>query len=90
MGAHWEETAFTNHSIQLQEQDSIYLFSDGIVDQFGGKDRKKYKTINFKKLLLSIQEESLEKQKQLVDEAFESWRGKHEQIDDVCVVGIRI
>ncbi|MDX2432746.1 MAG: SpoIIE family protein phosphatase [Bacteroides sp.] len=90
VGSHWEETAFSNHSIQLLENDSIYLFSDGIVDQFGGTDRKKFKTINFKKLLLSIQVNSLEKQKQLLDEAFETWRGQHEQIDDVCVVGIRV
>ncbi len=90
VGVHWEETAFTSHTIKLQEQDSIYIFSDGIVDQFGGESRKKYKSVNFKKLLLSIQEESLENQKQLLDDAFESWRGKHEQIDDVCVVGVRV
>ena len=90
VGVHWEETSFASHTLKLQKQDSIYLFSDGIVDQFGGENRKKYKSVNFKKLLLSIQEESLENQKQLLDEAFEVWRGKHEQIDDVCVVGVRV
>jgi serine phosphatase RsbU (regulator of sigma subunit) len=90
VGVHWKETKFASHTIKLQERDSIYIFSDGIVDQFGGENRKKYKSVNFKKLLLSIQEESLENQKQLLDDAFESWRGKNEQIDDVCVVGVRV
>jgi serine phosphatase RsbU (regulator of sigma subunit) len=90
VGIHWEETAFTNHTIKLQKQDSIYLFTDGFVDQYGGRDHKKYKSANFKKLLLSIQEETLEKQKQLIHDAFESWRGNNDQIDDVCVVGIRV
>ena len=90
VGIHWEETPFTSHTLKLQKQDSIYLFSDGIVDQFGGENRKKYKSVNFRKLLLSIQEETLESQKQLLDEAFEAWRGKYEQIDDVCVIGVRV
>jgi serine phosphatase RsbU (regulator of sigma subunit) len=90
VGVHWEETTFTNHTIKLQERDTIYIFSDGFVDQFGGEKRKKFKSVNFKKLLLSIQEESLENQKKLLDSAFESWRGKLEQIDDVCVVGVRV
>ncbi len=90
VGVHWVETDFTSLTVKLHEQDTIYMFSDGIVDQFGGSDRKKYKSVNFKKLLLSIQGESLEKQKQLMDGAFETWRGENEQIDDVCVVGVRI
>jgi serine phosphatase RsbU (regulator of sigma subunit) len=90
IGIHWEEKDFTSHSFNLQKQDTIYVFSDGIVDQFGGPDRKKFKIVNFKKLLLSVQEESMEKQKQLVENAFESWRNDFEQIDDVCVIGVRI
>ena len=90
IGVHWEETEFTTHLIKLQEHDTFYLFSDGFVDQYGGKKRKKYKTRNFKKLLLSIQEESMENQKLLLEDAFEEWRGPYEQIDDVCVFGVRI
>jgi serine phosphatase RsbU (regulator of sigma subunit)/ligand-binding sensor domain-containing protein len=90
VGVHWEETSFTNHTIKLHERDSLYIFSDGFIDQFGGENRKKFKSVNFKKLLLSIQEESLENQKKLLDNAFESWRGKLEQIDDVFVVGVRV
>ena len=90
IGIHWEETEFTSHTFSLQKQDTIYVFSDGIVDQYGGADRKKYKTVNFKKLLLSLQNESMEKQKQLIDNSFESWRNDYEQIDDVCIIGVRI
>jgi len=90
VGTHWEETDFTNHTIQLQNQDAIYIFSDGMIDQFGGEKHKKFKSLNFKKLLLSVQEESMEKQKQLIENTFETWRGDCEQIDDVCVIGVRI
>jgi len=90
IGIHWEETDFTTHSLSLREDDTIYVFSDGFIDQFGGTDRKKFKSMNFKKLLLSIQKESMRDQGQVIEETFESWRGQHEQIDDVSVMGIRI
>lgn len=90
IGVHWEEKEFTNHLIKLQEHDTIYLFSDGYVDQFGGKKRKKFKNRNFKKLLLTVQSESMEKQKNLIEGAFETWCGTNEQIDDVCVIGVRV
>jgi len=90
VGAGWGETAFTSHVIKIREQDSLYMFSDGFVDQYGGKKRKKFKTRNFKKLLLSVQAESMENQKRLIEKAFCTWRGSYEQIDDVCVMGIRL
>ncbi len=89
IGVHWEEQGFTNHLIKLQEHDSLYIFSDGFVDQYGGKKRKKFKTRNFKKLLLSVQTESMTNQRKLIEDAFEEWRGSYEQIDDVCVIGVR-
>ena len=90
IGIHWEEKEFTNHLIKLLEHDSLYTFSDGFVDQFGGENRKKFKTRNFKKLLLSVQAESMENQRKLIEEAFDKWRGNNEQIDDVCVFGVRL
>ena len=90
IGIHWQETDFTNHVIKLEEQDSLYIFSDGILDQYGGDRRKKYKAFNFRKLLLSIQSEHMEIQKCSIMDAFEAWRGKHEQIDDVSVIGLRV
>jgi serine phosphatase RsbU (regulator of sigma subunit) len=90
IGIHWEEKEFTDHTFGLQKHDTVYVFSDGIVDQYGGPDRKKYKAHNFKKLLLSIQKEPMTKQKQLIANAFDSWRKNFEQIDDVCVIGVRM
>ena len=90
IGIHWEETGFRNQVIGLKENDSVYVFSDGYVDQFGGSHRKKFKTQKFKELLLSVQPESMEKQKQIIEKTFEVWRGDMEQIDDICVVGVRV
>ncbi|MCD4709371.1 MAG: tetratricopeptide repeat protein, partial [Bacteroidales bacterium] len=59
IGVHWEETPFKTTSVLLREQDAFYMFSDGYIDQFGGENRKKFKSMNFKKLLLSVQEERM-------------------------------
>jgi serine phosphatase RsbU (regulator of sigma subunit) len=83
-------TPFTTHTIELEKGDTIYLFSDGYADQFGGEKGKKMKTVNFKKSLLSLQDKSMTEQKELINIAFEDWRGSLEQIDDVCVIGVRI
>ncbi|MDF1672903.1 MAG: tetratricopeptide repeat protein [Vicingaceae bacterium] len=81
---------YTTHTLELEKGDSLYIFSDGYADQFGGEKGKKLKTANFKQLLLSIHKESMDKQKQLIDEAFEKWKGNLEQLDDVCVIGVKI
>lgn len=81
---------FTTHKIILNEGDTFYIFSDGFADQFGGERGKKYKTKNFKRLLLSIQDKPISEHQQLLDNAFENWRGNIEQLDDVCVIGARI
>ncbi len=81
---------YITHTLELQKDDTIYIFSDGFVDQFGGENGKKLKAANFKKLLLSIQDENMTKQKELLDDAFEQWKGELEQLDDVCVIGVRV
>jgi serine phosphatase RsbU (regulator of sigma subunit)/Tfp pilus assembly protein PilF len=81
---------YTTHSFDLEAGDSIYIFSDGYVDQFGGEKGKKFKSNSFRELLLSIQHKAMEEQKTIIDESFESWRGDLEQIDDVCIIGVRI
>ena len=90
IGIHWEEKKFTHHLVQLQDRDSLYLFTDGFADQFGGKKRKKFKSKKLRKLLLSVQQEPMEQQKELIEHAFDRWRGNNEQIDDVSAFGIRI
>ena len=81
---------YTTHTIELQTNDLVYLFSDGFVDQFGGEKGKKFKTANFKKLLLSVAKEEMKTQQQKLEEAFEQWKGSLEQLDDVCVLGVRV
>jgi serine phosphatase RsbU (regulator of sigma subunit) len=81
---------YTTHSFYLEQGDSIYIFSDGYVDQFGGEKGKKFKAKAFRALLLSIQDKSMEEQKQIIDNSFETWKGALEQIDDVCVIGVGI
>jgi serine phosphatase RsbU (regulator of sigma subunit) len=90
IGMHWEENPFSTHRLPLRENDTLYMFTDGFVDQYGGAQRKKFKIPNFQKLLFSIQGESMERQKELIQAAFSKWRGKHEQIDDVTVFGLKV
>lgn len=81
---------FNNHEIILQPGDTIYIFSDGYADQFGGEKGKKFKYKQFQELLLSIQSRSMDKQKQVLDETIERWRGNLEQVDDILVIGFRV
>ena len=81
---------FKKHNIKLKKGDSIYLFSDGYLDQLGGPLRKTFRAINFRKLLLEIQDQPMEKQKAILLENMALWQGEVEQIDDVLVMGIRI
>ncbi len=90
IGKHEAPTPFTNHSIQLENGDSLYIFSDGYADQFGGEKGKKLKAKNFKNLLISIQNEPMKDQLPKIDAAFEEWKADFEQLDDVCVIGVRI
>ena len=81
---------YTTHSFDLEKGDTIYIFSDGYIDQFGGEKEKKLKAKAFREMLLSIQDKAMEEQKNSIDEAFEIWKGDLEQIDDVCVIGVRV
>ncbi len=81
---------FTQHTIKLQKGDTIYMFTDGFADQFGGKKGKKLMYKPFKNLLLSIQDKTMNEQKTMLEQYFEDWKGNLEQVDDVCVIGVRI
>jgi len=81
---------FNSHQVDLQQGDMLYVFTDGFADQFGGPQHKKFKSANFKKLLLELHQMDVLIQKEKLESAFEHWRGKHEQLDDVCVIGIRV
>jgi serine phosphatase RsbU (regulator of sigma subunit) len=79
-----------NHTIQLKKGDCFYVFSDGFADQFGGEANKKFKSSGLQNLLVSVANYSLEKQKVMIADVFNSWKGNNEQVDDVLVIGIRV
>ena len=85
-----DKKPFTKHEVKLKKNDMLYIYSDGYQDQFGGEKGKKYMGAKFKKQLLRINKESTEKQLILLEEEFKSWTHNYEQIDDVCVMGVRI
>jgi len=81
---------FTNHEIQLFPGDLIYVFSDGFISQFGGQSGKKFNVKKFYQLLLDIHKETLDMQKQKLENTFYSWQAHYEQIDDILVIGIKV
>jgi len=90
IGKHFRQNNFTNHTVSLEKGDSIYIFTDGYADQFGGPKGKKMMYRPFKEFLLSIQDKNMQEQKIAVQNHFNEWKGDLEQVDDVCVIGVRI
>lgn len=84
-----EGLEFTDHRIKLQEGDMVYIFSDGYADQFGGPKGKKFLHKRFRELLLQISAYPTASQSGMLEEAFRGWRGLHEQVDDILVIGMR-
>ena len=83
-------TPFTTHTIPIEKGDVIYIFSDGYTDQFGGESDKKFSLKKFKTLLITIQNKPISNQKNILNTCFEDWKGNQEQIDDVCVMGVKV
>ncbi|MBN2668056.1 MAG: SpoIIE family protein phosphatase [Bacteroidales bacterium] len=81
---------FECSEITIKKGDALYVFSDGFADQFGGPKGKKYKYKAFKELLLKIHSDSMQKQELLIKEEFTKWKSKHEQVDDVLVIGFKV
>lgn len=82
--------SFTLYEFNLQKNDLLYFCTDGFADQFGGAKGKKFKSTNLQKVLLEISSDNLETQKSKLETAFTKWKGDLEQIDDVCIIGIKI
>ncbi len=81
---------YTTHKLHLNTNDSIYLFSDGYADQFGGEKGKKFMVKNFYQNLISIHHLTMQQQKQELESQFNDWKANYEQVDDVLVIGIKI
>ena len=90
IGIYIKEEQFKNNEIQLKPNDCLYFFSDGFIDQFGGKKNNKFMKARFNELLLEIYKKPMPEQKNILEKTFYDWKGSNFQIDDVLVMGIRI
>lgn len=90
VGKYANSKPFTSHVIILEANDEIYLFTDGFQDQFGGEQGKKFKVSRMREMLLELSDLPMEEKHKLINARFEQWRGDLEQVDDVCMIGIRV
>ncbi len=92
IGYYEKQNSFKNNEIQVEKEDILYLFTDGYADQFGGPtpSGKKFKYKAFKQLLLDNSNKPMLEQKNVLEDSFEAWKGKLNQIDDICIVGLKI
>lgn len=90
IGVYPKMDPFSFYDIKLQKGDHLYIFTDGYQDQFGGKKGGKYLKKRFKKTLLALEGEEMSKQRTILQKKFKQWRGDLVQIDDVCVIGVKI
>ncbi|MCE3278294.1 MAG: response regulator with CheY-like receiver, AAA-type ATPase, and DNA-binding domain [Bacteroidetes bacterium] len=84
-----DDQQFDSNMVKVSPGDTLYLFTDGYADQFSPQD-KKLMTRKFKEILLSIQDKTMEEQKQFLGTFIEDWRGDMEQTDDILVIGVRV
>ncbi len=89
IGIYDDDDSFSNKELHFKEDDIIYLFSDGYVDQIGGPDRKTFRSRKFKQLLINIHHKPLLEQKEILEKKYEEWKHDIEQIDDIMVMGIK-
>lgn len=89
-GRRKSNTTFTSHTIELQPDQTFYIFSDGYADQFGGNQSKKFSSRRLRELILSMQDKPMEIQKEILEVNFEAWKGDEEQTDDILVIGFTV
>jgi serine phosphatase RsbU (regulator of sigma subunit) len=90
IGKSYTSEFYVTHSLSLAQGDTLYLFSDGYADQFGGPKGKKFKYKQFADLLVSTQELALNEQFSKLSATLNDWKGDLEQVDDICIIGIRL
>lgn len=81
---------FTNHEIKLEEGDVFYLFTDGFIDQFGGRNGFKYKAANFQKFLFENHRKPMVLQREMLEKELMAWMNSYDQTDDILVMGVRV
>ncbi len=89
LGMMTKGVSYTNNEMDLMENDMMYLFSDGYVDQFGGSENKKFMYRRFRYLLMTIYRFPVDDQKSILDENIKNWMGNTSQIDDILIMGFK-
>ncbi len=89
VGRFFPSYPFNQLELSLEKGDLVFIFTDGYADQFGGPQGKKFKTLQLKQLLISNQQKDMEEIRKVLIRAFEIWKGKLEQVDDICLIGFR-
>ncbi len=90
VGYYRKMVPFTDHSIKIKSEDKVYLFTDGYIDQFGGKRGRRFQSKNFRKLLEENAEKTMAEQKNILDETLIDWKKDYEQIDDILILGVQL
>ena len=90
IGKHDNPQPFHTHSLNLQKGDTLYLFTDGYADQFGGPKGKKFRYKHFEEMLLANAGKAMDEQKNILENSLNEWKGNLEQVDDILVMGVRI
>ncbi|MDQ1296553.1 MAG: hypothetical protein QG611_531 [Bacteroidota bacterium] len=91
IGIHYgAERSFTNYVVTVSRGDTIYIYSDGFSSQFGGPCGSKFKASNLKKLLSEIYYRPMVEQRNILENEFVKWKGSHDQVDDITIIGLRI
>ena len=84
------KVSFTTQKVEIRKDSSLYLMSDGFMDQFGGPENKKFNQNRFEDLLKEISSLPMAEQKEKMSQSFEEWKGDRSQIDDVIVLGLTL
>jgi len=84
------ETSFTLHELNIKAEDTLYLYTDGYGDQFGGPEIKKFKSRQLNEFLITVSKSPIRSQKEILENRFIEWKGELDQIDDICIIGIKI
>jgi len=84
------EEPFKKHTIDVQNGDRLYLYTDGYADQFGGPKKKKFKYKQLNETLLANCMKPMSEQREILKQTFDNWKGELEQVDDVCIIGLRL
>lgn len=90
IGKFLSSAPFTSYCFQVQKGDALYLFTDGLTDQFGGPQNKKFRAGPLKQLLVEMYELPMKDQKDKLTATLAAWQGEEEQVDDMCMLGVRV